>query len=31
MTNGAGTAAAAGDKYEKLLKVIWGSKEITGV
>jgi 6-phosphogluconolactonase len=28
MTNGAGTAAAAGDKYEKLLKVIWGSKEL---
>jgi 6-phosphogluconolactonase len=28
MTNGAGTAAVAGEKYEKLLKVIWGSKEL---
>lgn len=28
MTNGSGTAAAAGEKYEKLLKVIWGSREL---
>jgi 6-phosphogluconolactonase len=26
MTNGAGSAATAGEKYEKLLKAIWGSK-----
>ncbi len=28
MTNGAGKVEAAGEKYEKLLKAIWGSKQV---
>jgi len=28
MTNGSGSVVSAGEKYEKLLKVIWGSKEL---